>query len=258
MALVFTGLTLGRYLVPFDIQHRNKIVLSMMDRAIKYAKGVERKHGISYEDVAQDCALKMIERLDRSDPGDVEAPEAYVMFCIKEGCRSAINKHYSRKRTNEREGAVIGEDWQSGEVNPASPAGDVDWILRRKLEKLRDVFNKNERIVLDGMYYGGAVDLSDVAAMSGIKQQRASEANRSLLKKVAGIAGVEPVVQEPARSRAKRRIDATVYPFESVDTGEVMRMTRADFTEMVGGNGPGVSKLITGKKPSYRGWRILS
>lgn len=245
--------------MPFDIQERNEIVLSMMDRAIKYAKGVERKHGISYEDVAQDCAVKMIERLDRSDPDDVETPEAYVMFCIKEGCRSAIDKHYSRKRSNEREGDVIGEDWQSGEVNPASESGDVDWILRRKLEKLRDKFSRNERIVLDGMYYGGAVDLSDVAALSGIKQQRASDANRSLLKKVAEIAGVSAPRQDAAgRAKVKRRVDATVYPFKNVFTGEIVRMTRADFTEMVGGNKSGVSKLLTGKKPSYRGWQIVS
>lgn len=249
---------LGRLTVPFDIQERNEIVLSMMDRAVKYARGVERKHGISHEDVAQDCAVKMIERLDRSDPKDVETPEAYVMFCIKEGCRSAINKHYSRKRSNEREGDVIGEDWQSGEVNPAAEGGDVDWILRRKLDKLRDKFSKNERIVLDGMYYGGAVDLSDVASIAGIKQQRASDAHRSLIKKVAEIVGVEPVPQGSPKPKAKRRVDATVYPFKNVETGEVVRMTRADFTEMVDGNPPGVSKLLTGKKPSYRGWQIVS
>lgn len=156
---------------------REELAMSMLPYARAASRRVSFRLNTDFDEVVNECMIKVLERIDRMRGRDIMEPKAYLQFAIREGISSLFEKFYTNKRTNERDGEDVYELEIEAEHFQSDP------ILIKKIEELMDKFNSRERGVIRSMYWCDMTQ-KEAGVELGISQQRASEAHNSAMKKI--------------------------------------------------------------------------
>lgn len=165
-----------------NLSDRNKVITDMLDQARKKAVRASYKHDVDADDVFQNIAVKMAERLDKL-PDDTKYAYEQASFAARDGVRHTLEQFYRVSNQSERKATPMHmfdapEDDRSGD--PVFRAA----LMRNASRLTRDQILVALRVAVCGM------TIEECAESMGLKREKTRVTYKRALDVMRGIADV--------------------------------------------------------------------
>lgn len=219
--------------------------------ALPHIRSMSRRAAFRFsldaDDLCQYTAMRVLNQIRNVRHADNLA--SLAVFMARRIVKSGVKRELSGFKGIERSHARIDDDADPIEI--AAPERVVDTMALRQVCFIANALPLRQRDLYECVYKQD-MSLAEYGEIRGLSQKTVWEAHEAMLSKMRAALGVEA----PEKTGQGVR-DDTVYTLISPD-GQQLAMTRQQIQSRIGVALGDVSRLVTRKRKSCKGWRIAA
>lgn len=218
---------------------KSQAVLDCIPLARRMSKSAAYKYGMESDDVFQDIMLEIV----RASNSAAELTPQYLHAAARNARKASIVHFFRKFRSAIRPGVTDISEMDIEEQVAAKDPLLMD-IIKDELSRASEVTKAG----VIGSYFLGMTHDS-IANVSGATAKSSRTMTERFVKKIRHRIGIDV---DPVRGKKNE----TVYTFVHERAGREIRATASDMAKAEGLDSGNLNKLIKGKTPSVKGWRM--